>query len=85
MFDPKRHLKNCFDLPAREPESYYNLKRKSNIRYFDDFVVLSNHEDEVKNLQAEGVPFYTAQVLVLNAYAHTKPSVARRVAEAQRL
>ena len=85
VFDPKRHLTSCLELPARNPEPYYNLKRKSISPYFDEFTLLSEHEAEVKKLQAEGVPFYTARVLVLNAYAHTKPSVARRVAEAKGL
>ena len=85
VFDPKRHLTNCFELPTRNPEPYYNLKRKSTTPYFDEFTLLSEHEAEVKKLQAEGVPFYTARVLVLNAYAHTKPSVAKRVAEAKTL
>jgi hypothetical protein len=85
VFDAKRHLTSCFELPTRDPEPYYNLKRKSTTPYFDEFTLLSDHEPEVKKLQAEGVPLYTARVLVLNAYAHTKPTVARRVAEAKKL
>jgi hypothetical protein len=85
VFDAKQHLTSCFKLPTRDPEPYYNLKRKSTTPYFDEFTLLSDHEPEVKKLQAEGVPLYTARVLVLNAYAHTKPTVARRLAEAKKL
>jgi hypothetical protein len=83
VFDPKRHLNSCFELPARNPEPFYSLNRKHR-PYLDECAVLTSHEDEVEKLRREGVPFYLAQTLVLTAYAHTQPTLERRVKEAQK-
>ena len=65
VFDPKRHLANCFELPTRNPEPFYGLSRK-NRPYLDECVVLTQHEAEVQKLRKNGVPFYLAQTLVLD-------------------
>ena len=83
MFDPKRHLANCFELPTRNPEPFYGLNRKNRRPYLDECVVLTQHEAEVQKLRTEGVPFYLVQTLVLETYAHTQPTLERRVKEAQ--
>jgi hypothetical protein len=85
VFDPKRHLTNCLELPARNPEPYYRPDRKKRLAYFDECAVLTRHEGEVEELRKGGVPFYLAEALVLTAYAHTKPTLAKRVAEARKL
>ena len=84
MFDPKRHLMNCFELPTRNPEPFYGLTRKNRRPYLDECAVLTSHEAEVEELRSEGVPFYLAQTLVLTAYAHTRPTLEKRVKEAQK-
>lgn len=84
MFDPKRHLTNCFELPTRNPEPFYGLTKKNRRPYLDECVVLTRHEAEVEKLRTEGVPFYLAQTLVLETYAHTQPTLERRVKEAQK-
>ena len=84
VFDPKRHLENCLDLPARKPEPFYNTKRKKTLLYGHESGVLVKHNEELNELQRQGVPFYTARALVLTAYADTYPELAKRVAEAQR-
>jgi hypothetical protein len=83
VFDPKRHLANCFELPTRNPEPFYGLSRK-NRPYLDECVVLTRHEVELVKLRKDGVPFYLAQALVLETYAHTQPTLERRVKEAQK-
>ena len=84
VFDAKRHLTSCFELPTRDPEPYYNTKRKKTLVYGHECGVLVKHEEELNELQRQGVPFYTARALVLTAYADTYPELAKRVAEAQR-
>ena len=84
MFDPKRHLTNCFELPTRNPEPFYGLTKKNRRPYLDECVVLTRHEAEVEKLRTEGVPLYLAQTLVLETYAHTQPTLERRVTEAQK-
>ena len=83
MFDSKQHLANCFQLQARNPEPFYNPSRLKRRPYFDECAVLGKHEAEVEQLRREGVPFYLAQTLVLEAYAHTRPSLEQRVKEAK--
>lgn len=85
MFDSKQHLANCFQLQARDPEPFYNPSRLKRLPYIDECAVLKLHETKVEQLRREGVPFYLAQTLVLEAYAHTRPSLERRVAEAKGL
>lgn len=85
MFDPKRHLAECFALPTREPEPYYRPDKKRVTPYFADVVVLGDHDKELQELKANGVPPYLARVMVLVAYAHTQPSLERRVREAATL
>ncbi len=80
-FDPMRHLANCLELPARNPEPFYGLGRKKRRPYFDECSVLTRHEAEVGQLRREGVPFYLAQALVLTEYAHTRPALEKRVKE----
>jgi hypothetical protein len=82
VFDPKQHLATCFDLPTREPEPYYRPDRKQVPSYFAEVVVLGKHEQEFEELKRNGVPHYLARVMVLVAYAHTKPSLEKRVKEA---
>lgn len=84
VFDPKRHLANCFELPTRNPEPFYDLNRKKRRPYLDECAVLTQHEGEVEQLRREGVPFYLAQTLVLETYAHTRPTLERRVKEARK-
>lgn len=84
VFDPKRHLTNCFELPTRNPEPFYDLNRKKRRPYLDECAVLTRHEAEVEQLRGEGVPFYLAQTLVLETYAHTRPTLERRVKEARK-
>ncbi len=81
-FDPKRHLTNCLDLPARNPEPYYRPDRKKRTPYFDEAVILTKHSDEVKELKANGVPHYLAHIMVLINHAHTYESLEKRVKEA---
>jgi len=85
VFDAKRHLTSCFELPTRDPEPFYNLNRKQRRRYFDECVVLNDHSNEVDKLRRAGVPFYLAEALVLTTYAHTQPTLERRVKEATKL
>ena len=85
VFDTQKHLAICFELPAREPEAYYRPERKKRVPYFDECVVLTHHRGEVEELRKGGVPFYLAEALVLTAYAHTKPTLAKRIAEGQKL
>ena len=82
VFDPKRHLTNCLDLPARNPEPYYRPDRKRVTPYISDICVLRDHADEVEELKANGVPHYLARVMVLIDYAHTWEGIERRVKEA---
>ena len=84
VFEPRRHLANCFELPTRNPEPYYRPERKKRLRYFDECVLLTEHEDEVSKLRKQGVPFYLAETLVLETYAHTRPTLEKRVKEAQK-
>lgn len=84
MFDPKRHLTNCFDLPTRKPEPFYDLQKRNRRPYLDECAVLTRHEGEVKELRNQGVPFYLANALVLTDYAHTRPTLEKRVKEAQK-
>jgi hypothetical protein len=84
VFNPKQHLTNCFELPTRNPEPFYGLTKKNRRPYLDECAVLTGHEDEVGQLRREGVPFYLAQTLVLTAYAHTRPTLEKRVKEAQK-
>jgi len=84
VFDPKQHLAACFELPTREPEPYYRPDRKRVTPYFADICVLSDHEREFEELKRNGVPHHLARVMVLVAYAHTKPSLEKRVREAMR-
>jgi hypothetical protein len=81
-FDPERHLTNCLDLPARNPEPYYRPDRKQRTPYFDEAVILTKHSDEVKELKANGVPHYLAHIMVLINHAHTYESLEKRVKEA---
>ena len=81
-FDPKRHLTNCFGLPARDPVPYYRPDRKQVPPYISDICVLRDHADEVEELKSDGVPHYLARVMVLMDYAHTAESIERRVKEA---
>jgi hypothetical protein len=83
-FDPKRHLTNCLDLPARNPEPYYRPDRKRVPPYISDICVLRDHADEVEELKANGVPHYLARVMVLMDYADTWEGLAKRVKEATR-
>ena len=83
VFDAKQHLANCFELPTRNPEPFYGLNRNRQ-PYFDECAVLTHHEEEVGQLRREGVPFYLAQTMVLTAYAHTRPTLEKRVKEAQK-
>jgi len=83
VFNLKRHLANCFELPTRNPEPFYGLSTK-NRPSLDECVVLTQHEAEVQKLRKDGVPFYLAQSLVLETYAHTQPTLERRVREAQK-
>lgn len=82
MFNQKRHLAECFALPTREPEAYYRPDRKRVTPYVADVVVLNEHNKELQELKASGVPPYLARVMVLVAYAHTKPDLEKRVREA---
>ena len=82
VFDPKQHLATCFELPTREPEPYYRPDRKQVPSYFAEVVVLGKHEKEFDELKRKGVPHFLARVMVLVAYAHTKPSLEKRVKEA---
>lgn len=84
VFDPKRHLAACLELPARDPEPYYRPGKKRQARYFDECVVLVEHEAEVEQLRKEGVPFYLAKALVVTTYAHTLPRLEQRVREASK-
>lgn len=81
-FDPKRHLTNCLDLPARNPEPYYRPDRKRVPPYGSDIVVLRDHADEVEELKANGVPHHLARVMVLVDYAHTYEGLEKRVKQA---
>jgi len=81
-FDPKRHLTNCLDLPARNQEPYYRPDRKRVPPYGSDIVVLRDHANEVEELKANGVPHYLARVMVLMEYADAYESLERRVKEA---
>jgi N-methylhydantoinase A/oxoprolinase/acetone carboxylase beta subunit len=82
VFNQKRHLAKCFALPTREPEAYYRPDRKRVTPYVADVVVLGEHDKELQELKASGVPPYLARVMVLVAYAHTKPDLEKRVREA---
>ena len=82
VFDPKRHLATCFELPTREPEPYYRPDRKRVPRCFAEVGVLCEREKEFEELKRSGVPHYLARVMVLVAYAHTRPSLEKRVKEA---
>jgi hypothetical protein len=84
-FEPKQHLENCLGLPARNPEPYYRPGKKERTRYLDECVLLTRHEEELEKLRGEGVPFYLAEALVLTAYAHTRPTLEKRVKEAAKL
>ena len=83
-FDPKRHLASCFELPTRDPVPYYRPDRKQVPPYFADVCVLSDHEKEFETLKRSGVPHHLARAMVLVEYAHTKPSLEKRVREAMR-
>jgi hypothetical protein len=82
MFDAKRHLASCLELPARAPEPYYRPGKKRRTPYFDECIVLTRHSAEVEKLKQGGVPFYLAAALVLREFAHTQPSLEKRVKEA---
>jgi hypothetical protein len=84
VFDPKQHLANCFELPTRDPEPFYGLNKKNRRPYLDECALLTRHGDEVGKLRREGVPFYLAQTLVLTTYAHTRPTLEKRIREAQK-
>lgn len=85
VFDPKQHLASCFELTARNPEPFYDPKGLGRCRRFDECGVLYQHEDEVIQLRNQGAPLYLAQAIVLEAYAHTRPSLEKRVKEAKGL
>jgi hypothetical protein len=82
VFDPKQHLATCFELPTRDPEPYYRPDRKRVPRCFAEVGVLCEREKEFEELKRSGVPHYLARVMVLVAYAHTRPSLEKRVKEA---
>lgn len=82
VFDPKQHLAACFDLPTRDPEPYYRPGKKHRTPYFDECSVLVKHKDEVEELRSRGVPYRLAESKVLEAYAHTEPTLEKRVKEA---
>lgn len=82
VFDPKQHLATCFELPTRNPEPYYRPDRKRVPRCFAEVGVLCEREKEFTELKRSGVPHYLARVMVLVAYAHTRPSLEKRVKEA---
>jgi len=84
VFDPKQHLATCFELPTRDPEPYYRPDRKRVPPYFAEVVLLGEHEKEFEELKRNGVPHYLARVMVLVAYAHTRPSLEKRVREASK-
>jgi hypothetical protein len=81
-FDPERHLANCWDLPARNPEQYYRPERKQRTPHFDEAAILTRFSSEVKDLKADGVPNYLAHTMVLINHAHTYESLKKRVKEA---
>jgi hypothetical protein len=85
VFEPKRHLENCFGLPTREPEPYHRPTRQRKARYFDECFVLTQYEAEQKRLVAEGVPFYLAQAIVLTEYCAGHSRLEQRVREASKL
>lgn len=82
LFDPREHLTSCWLLPTRAPESFYRPDRKRVTPHFSDVCVLVKHENEVQELKKKGVPHFLAEVMVLVAYSHTKPSLDQRVKEA---
>ena len=84
-FDLRRHLEDCLKLPARSPEPFYRPDKRHRTRYFDESIVLNEHSGEVERLRSVGVPFYLAEALVVTAYAHTQPTLQRRVKEAAKL
>ena len=84
VFDPKQHLATCFGLPTREPETYYRPGKTRRTRYLDECAVLVRHKGEVEELRSGGVPFYLAEALVVVAYAHTEPTLEKRVREASK-
>lgn len=84
MFNAKQHLEDCLELPARDPESYYRPGKKKRTPYFDECIVLTRHSAEVEKLRREGMPFYLAAALVVREFAHTQPSLEKRVKEATR-
>ena len=84
VFDPKQHLATCFELPTREPEAYYRPGKTRRTPYFDECAVLVRHKGEVEKLRSGGVPFYLAEALVVVAYAHTEPTLEKRVKEASK-
>jgi hypothetical protein len=84
MFNANRHLQACLELPVRDPEPFYRPGKKSRTPYFDECIVLTRHSAEVEQLRREGVPLYLAEALVLRKFAHTQPSLEKRVKEAAR-
>jgi hypothetical protein len=84
MFNAKKHLEECLELPARHPEPYYRPGKKKRTPYFDECIVLTRHSAEFEKLRREGMPFYLAAALVVREFAHTQPSLEKRVKEATR-
>ena len=82
VFDPKQHLATCFELPTREPEPYYRPTRKTRIRHLDECGVIVRHKKEIEELRSRGVPYYLAESIVVTAYAHTEPTLEKRISEA---
>lgn len=77
------HLNTCFDLPAREPEPFYRPNRKRVTPYLTDSILLDKHEQELKELQWSGMPYYMARATILTKYAHTSEGLQRRALAAQ--
>lgn len=68
MFDQKRHLEYCHQLPARDPESFWNPERKRVPPSIAEISLVSKHQDEVRELALSGVPNRLAKAIVFNKY-----------------